>query len=227
MKNDRFAVIVACVAVLASLGGCETQQNGWRQFYSPSPRNAVIHPSPTENPQIRTVTPQQVKDWAARANAFFEERHIAPEDISAADGKSLRQLELDAFLIREDPDSVCIIGNSGFDGPQSGSRDDPQLVAFAESVGASFVVLMTEYLGQVDGYTAVPMSTYGFASGNAFVTTSRGGWAQGYSNGVSTSTTYVPVATTFPRYANLAIYFRRISPSERAAIDATFKKGLP
>ena len=82
---------------------------------------------------------------------------------------------------------------------------------------------MSEYLGEVDGYTPVPVSTFNYGTANVYLNTSRG-WANGWANGTSTSTTYVPMPTKFPRWGTFAIFYRRVTPEERVLLDASFKK---
>jgi len=214
IRSAFVSTALACLFLPVLLAvGC-APASPWQQTFQPSSNPSPVLFTPREQAQIRVVQMDQVNSMSEEWKHYYDEHKLAPEDASAADHRALRQLMFAAFRIREDPDQVAELGDSQFFGKTAAFPEDPQLIGFAKSIGADFVVLATMYAGERPGYSSVPVTTTTFGSG----------WGRHYYGyGTSSSTTFVPVPVVYQQWSNVAFYFRRVSPEERAAIDATYR----
>lgn len=106
-----------------------------------------------------------------------------------------------------------LVGYSAFNGPIEKSK---KALSKAEEVGATKVVILSEYINTVNGTLSIPSSKH--------VTTYHSGTVSTYGNGGSTyggysgtSTSYVPTTSYIPysvaRYDQTALFFAALKPS--------------
>lgn len=225
----RLLIAVALAVALAGLcSGCSSSRpaassapfNPWQQYYVPSKTTGATY-QPRQDVQVRVVALQQFNDGSAALKRYFDDRKLAPEDMSHADAVETRRLVLDALRVREDPATVAILGFSNFTAPQRMATDDTRLTDFAKGVGADFIVVASEFAGEKDGMGMAPvMSTSsGQASASAW---GSGGWANGNAWGSGSSLTWVPVQRKYQQWSAMAMYFRRMTPEERALFEAQY-----
>jgi len=220
--HKRIAYLLVLPLVVLLGGGCQTSNN-WREFYQrPSANTKAVQFTSREEVQVRVAKLQQFKEAWASMDKYLDERKLAPEDMTPADGKAQRQIELDALRVREDAQSLARLGHSVFTSSNPGRPDDPGLVSFAKSIGADIVVIATEFAGVKQGYERVPVTSYttSNATANAW---GSGGYARGTASGDSYTTSYVPVPVTYQRWSCVAVYWRRVAPDERARLDAEYR----
>lgn len=210
-------IVFAIVAVIVALGGFGCASSPWRDFYSSSGLKGIAIEK-TDKVEIRIVSPEQIRAADSQGVAYLERNSLAPEDVSPREALELRRLILAELRVRDDPSLVTMLGVSNFTASFPADARDANLVAHAKSIGADFVVVATEYLGEQAGYTAVPVWTAsaGTAAATAFGST---GWAKVNASSQSSSVSSVVVPTTSPRWASIALYWRRLSAEERARVD--------
>jgi hypothetical protein len=215
------------LASVLSLGmficvGCQ-DNNAWRRFYEASSTGKPTHLAPSERVEVRVATVEQFNEAFANIKSYFDEHKLAPEDMTPGDGRAVRQIMLDALRVRVDAQSVARLGVSSFISQMPSRPDDAGLVSFAKSIGADFVVMASEYGGERPGYSMAPVMSQTNSNVTANVWGS-GGWAQGNATGSSNTMTFVPVPVTYQQWSNVAVYWRRVTPAERAMLDADYGK---
>jgi hypothetical protein len=217
MIRDLVQLVILLVLAFAS-SGCESG-NAWQKYYDPAGRSAPISFTPRDSVEIRVADYEQFERAGQAMEKYLDDRKLAPEDMTAEDGRMGRQIFLDELRVRVDANTVARLGNSGFTSGQPGRPDDPQLIRFAKSIGADFVVITTKFEGERQGYETVPVFSSTTANANASAWGSRG-WGQGTASGSSNTTTYVPVPTTYQEWATFAAFWRRVTPEERKALGS-------
>lgn len=216
-------VLTALHAALCS--GCSTSQpvasvSHWQQHYVP-PRIGAVNYPPRQAVQVRVVEVQQFKDGGTATKRYFDDRRLAPEDMTAADATEVRRMMLESLRVHEDPTTTAVLGSSSFTTPYQVRLDDKDLVNFAKGIGADFVVVGTEFAGERQGMGMAPVlsTSSGQASASA---RGSGGWASGNAWGSGSSVTWVPVPNTYQQWGTLAMFFRKLTPEERAVVDARY-----
>jgi len=228
MRCNRWTAIIALAAL--TLGGCAA--GPWDHYWVPNPIPAELELTEREHVEIRVVSPEQARQAARMSEAYLEEQATAPEDITAEQARAVRQILLDALLIREDAATITNLGQSGFIGPAPAQRNDPTLESFAKRRGADIAVLLTEYLGETQGSRMVPVgmatsSTRGNATAYGYAWDNQGWWANAYgsasSSAQSNTVVYGSEPVTYHHYGSSVLLLRRCTIEERSLIDSSYK----
>ncbi len=209
--------VASLVLAVATLGGCAADP--WKQSYTGPGRTDGPSYPPSTNVQVRVITFAQLNEAQSFATRYLDEHKLAKEDVTPIERRELWQGTLGAFRMREDARNVNFLGQSAFTSEFQAQPDDPRLIEFAKSLGADVAFLATEYEGERQGYTTVPMTTSTNANRYSTITGPRG-TAIYQTGGSSTSTAWVPIPTTYQQWSNVAIYMRRLTPEERTALES-------
>lgn len=201
--------VTGFVLAATLLGGCAADP--WKQSYTGPVRTDGPSQIPSAVVQVRVITFEQLNEAQAFTTKYLDEHNLAREDVTPDQRSDLWQGTLNAFRMHEDARRVNFLGQSAFTSEFQARPDDPRLISFAESLGADVAFLATQYEGERQGYTTVPMTTSTNATRYSTITGPRG-TAIYQTGGSATSTAWVPVPTTYQQWSNVAIYMRRLTP---------------
>ncbi len=195
----------SALALLAALflGGCTSV---WESTFVPA-RDATPPPlAASQTVRVREV------NWDRLQNALREmESTAASRDTPFEEWPDEQKAEMKASMLRTlqvstDPAAVDIIGRSDFRTTQTyrlETTDQPDLVSFARSIGATEVVWSRGYLGKAQTIVREPINTWSYGS-NAAWDRRRGRWrSYPYSE---SSTTFVPVSVEADQFAYIAYF---------------------
>lgn len=191
--------------------------NVWERFFRANTRAARSHFDSTTSVQIRICAPEQLSEADRSVNAYYAEKHLAPEDAAADDRLEIKRRILDAFRVRDDPSTIVGLGMSSFEGPPQDAHGS-DLSEFAKSKGADFVVVVSQYLGEVDGYKVVGVPNLEMASGSA-TAFGEGTSVTALGSATSIGVSGAVVPTKSSRWKSVAFFYRRVPTEHRAEID--------
>jgi hypothetical protein len=186
----RLGVMAAVAACLVFMGGCH--HDIWALNYSPNPAAASLKSvEGAEQPRVRVVTVEQVKQAVEIEQKFLDEHNIRREDETLAEQMQIQEQLFHLFRVREDAGLVVRLGECAFTYDEPVLENDPRLVHLGQNKGATVILLCLYPQQKADG------------SGKA----SREAWGGGAS------------WAEHGDYAVAAQFFRRLTPEEQKQIE--------
>jgi hypothetical protein len=199
---------IACIALLTV--GCATP---WEANFQPNPALAGQQFAPTESAQVRTVEFERLQRYAQAERRQRVASTTAPEDLPADQKLAAKNRLLETLQLQERGDEVEVLGWSEFTESEKLEPRDARLQKFAQKIGADYVVIASDYAGQVTRTVDRPMTTYSHSY--ATVAGPRGSKRPRTVTVSDTYTTWVPMNVTEDQYFYTAAFLRKLRPQDR------------
>jgi len=203
MRQPLSIIIVASMLLLT---GCTSV---WKSTFVPSPGATTSAPlDQSATIRVRELDWQRLQQGIGELQARVAASNAPVEEWSESEKADLKAALLRILQVTDDPSSVTILGRSDFRTTQSyrlETADQPDLIAFARSIGATQVIWSRGYLGKADTIVSEPVHTWGWGNDPSW-DRRHGRWRGG--SYADSSTTFVPVRIEADEFAYYAYFLR-------------------
>lgn len=190
-------------AVLAALTGCSSV---WKSTFVPAHEGVLEPLAANAGVRVREVSWERLQGALREMESTAAKSPVPPQDWPDEQKAAMKSALLSALQVTADPATITILGRSDFrttDTYRLETTDQPDLIAFARSVGATEVVWSRAYLGKADTIVREPVDTWSFGR-DSYWDRRRGRWRSGsYSEQY---TTFVPVRVEADQFAYIAYF---------------------
>jgi hypothetical protein len=205
----RFAAKSSLVLLVILLAGCV---NPWEQNYRATRATKGTPFARVEKVRIREIEPSRLAEYRRGVD---ERRRENPRPGELPFTEQLEEMDrlLMALRMPDTTPRMAVIGVSEFHQRDDGGYDEWQVIEQAKKVGADYVVICVDYLGET-------LST-GFRPVSSYVTVYEGGYyghRRPYWYGSSSTyvhTDYIPFTYARSAYWLTGFFVREIRPSDR------------
>jgi hypothetical protein len=195
--------------------GCAA--NPWEASFEPAWRwnddavsmafDASAASSGSPGPSIRVIELDRLHAYLDDLYERQSASDAAFQDWLEDQKRAERQRLIETLRIPRDVDDIAFLGTSWFVDERKRPSRDPELIEFAQKLGADYVVVGIEFIGRRETVRSYPQTTHSTISIDRTYRTKKG-WKREQDTGYETTTTYVPVRVTVDQYQHVAYFCR-------------------
>jgi len=207
--NQSTRIVGTLIAAFVTAAGCASP---WEKNFVANPDLAGQKFAATTAVELRTIPFERYQRYVENEHKRRVESTTAPQDLPREEQLAAKDRLLEALQLRERGDDAEVLGWSEFVADEPLRADSPKLADFGKKVGADYVIVASNYAGQVTRTEERPVTTYS----QGFTTFTRGRGRRGaVSNSYSDqTTTWVPMLVTTDEYFYEAVYVRKRRAAE-------------